>query len=94
MTYNTDGTHLIVGAGNQLLVYNAEDGSLLNRLKGHKETILCVTSLLNGGVASGGADNTVIIWNQKYQGVLKYTHSHAIQFLQQDPMTGISSYSE
>ena len=73
------------------MVYDAQDGSILKRLKGHKDTILCVTALINGGVASGGADNTVIIWNQKYEGVLKYTHSHSIQSLQQDPVTGLYS---
>ncbi len=45
--------------------------------------------MANGGLASGGADKTVIIWNSNYEGVLKYTHHHSIQALEQEPVSGL-----
>lgn len=37
----TDGTQLVAGVGNRVLVYDAVDGDLLHALKGHKvSTIL------------------------------------------------------
>lgn len=35
--------------------------------------------------ASGGADNTVIIWTSKAEGVLKYTHNESILCLAYSP---------
>lgn len=35
--------------------------------------------------ASGGADNTVIIWTNKAEGVLKYTHNESILCLAYSP---------
>lgn len=32
----TDGSQLVAGVGNRVLVYDAVDGDLLNALKGHK----------------------------------------------------------
>lgn len=73
-------------AANQVLVYQVSDGKLLQSLKGHKEPVTAVTALANGGLASGGADKTVIIWSPKFEGVLKYSHSYSIQALEQDPL--------
>lgn len=37
--------------------------------------------------ASGGADNTVIIWTSNAEGILKYTHNDSIQALAYNPVT-------
>ena len=76
-------------AANQVLVYDVDDGKLIQTLKGHKDTVTCVTALVNGGLASGAADKTVIIWSPKFEGVLKYTHSYSIQALEQDPFSQV-----
>ena len=76
-------------AAKEVLVYQVDNGKLLNRLKGHKDTVTSVTALANGGLASGGADKTVIIWSPKFEGVLKYSHSYSIQALEQDALSGI-----
>jgi len=37
--------------------------------------------------ASGGADKTIIIWTDKAQGILKYSHNETIQRLAYNPVT-------
>lgn len=37
--------------------------------------------------ASGGADNTIIIWTSKAEGILKYSHNDSIQKLAYNPVT-------
>lgn len=57
-----------------MLVYDASDGTLVQPLKGHKETVFCVAYALDGKrFASGSADKSVIIWTSKLEGILKYT---------------------
>jgi len=55
-------------------------------LRGHKDLVYTVSYGREGSkFASGGADNTVIIWNSKGEGVLKYTHSESIQVVAHNP---------
>ncbi len=89
MVFSSDEKYLFATAANQVLVYNVEDGKLMQTLKGHKDTVTCVTALVNGGLASGAADKTVIIWSPKFEGVLKYSHSYSIQALEQDPLSQV-----
>ena len=87
ITFAPDGKSLIAAAGNRVLMYATppdEQGFpvLLNSLKGHKDTVFCVAYARDGErFASGGADNCVIIWTSAGAGVLKYSHSDAIQVL-------------
>lgn len=88
IAFKPDGTQLVAGIGNRVLVYDASDGDLLHALKGHKDSIYCVAYSHNGKrFASGGADNTVIIWTSKAEGILKYTHNDSIQSLSYNPLT-------
>ena len=69
-----DGSQIIVAAGQRVLVYDTSDGSLIQPLKGHKDTVYCVNYARDGKrFASGGADKCVIIWTNKLEGILKYT---------------------
>jgi intraflagellar transport protein 122 len=68
-----DGTQLVAAIGNRVVVYDAVDGTVLHQLRGHKDTVHCVAYSRDGKrFASGGADNTVIIWTSKAEGILKY----------------------
>lgn len=88
LCFNPDGSQLVVAAGQRVLVYDTTDGSLIQPLKGHKDTVYCVCYARDGKrFASGGSDKTVIIWNNKLEGVLKYTHGDAIQCLAFNPLT-------
>ncbi|XP_066470268.1 intraflagellar transport protein 122 homolog isoform X1 [Tiliqua scincoides] len=88
LAFKPDGTQLIIAAGNRLLVYDTSDGTLIQPLKGHKETVYCVAYAKDGKrFASGSADKTVIIWTSKLEGILKYTHNDSIQCVSYNPVT-------
>uniref|UniRef100_A0A2K5RZ31 Intraflagellar transport protein 122 homolog n=1 Tax=Cebus imitator TaxID=2715852 RepID=A0A2K5RZ31_CEBIM len=48
IAFKPDGTQLILAAGNRLLVYDTSDGTLLQPLKGHKDTVYCVAYAKDG----------------------------------------------
>lgn len=88
LCFRPDGSHLIVAAGQRVLVYDTSDGSLIQPLKGHKDTVYCVAYARDGKrFASGGADKCVIIWTNKLEGILKYSHNDAIQCLSYNPVS-------
>jgi hypothetical protein len=48
IAFNPDGTQLVTGMGSRVLVYDANDGDLLHSLKGHKDTVYCVSYASDG----------------------------------------------
>uniref|UniRef100_A0A8C3QPV9 Intraflagellar transport protein 122 homolog n=1 Tax=Cyanoderma ruficeps TaxID=181631 RepID=A0A8C3QPV9_9PASS len=48
IAFKPDGTQLIIAAGNRLLVYDTSDGTLIQPLKGHKDTVYCVAYAKDG----------------------------------------------
>uniref|UniRef100_A0A2K6V6F5 Intraflagellar transport protein 122 homolog n=1 Tax=Saimiri boliviensis boliviensis TaxID=39432 RepID=A0A2K6V6F5_SAIBB len=48
IAFKPDGTQLILAAGSRLLVYDTSDGTLLQPLKGHKDTVYCVAYAKDG----------------------------------------------
>lgn len=48
ITFKPDGSQLLVASGTRVLVYNAEDGTLLQPLKAHKDTVYCVDYAKDG----------------------------------------------
>ncbi|KAJ7417861.1 intraflagellar transport protein 122 isoform X1 [Pitangus sulphuratus] len=92
LAFKPDGTQLIVAAGNRLLVYDTSDGTLIQPLKGHKDTVYCVAYAKDGKrFASGSADKSVIIWTSKLEGILKYTWTNDGQYLALGMFNGIVS---
>ncbi|RMB99073.1 hypothetical protein DUI87_24619 [Hirundo rustica rustica] len=92
IAFKPDGTQLIIAAGNRLLVYDTSDGTLIQPLKGHKDTVYCVAYAKDGKrFASGSADKSVIIWTSKLEGILKYTWTNDGQYLALGMFNGIVS---
>lgn len=88
LCFNPDGSQLVVAAGQRVLVYDTSNGSLIQPLKGHKDTVYCICYAKDGKrFASGSADKTVIIWTSTLEGVLKYSHNDAIQCLAYNPIS-------
>lgn len=74
LAFSPDGALLMVAADNKIYVYDITDGSLIQTLKGHKETVLCLAYAHDGKrFASGSADKQVIIWTNKMEGILKFS---------------------
>lgn len=72
--YSPDGSQLVVAAGERLLIYDPNDGSLLNTLKAHKDIVNAVVYSRDGKrFASGAADKMVIVWSPQLEGLLKYS---------------------
>lgn len=71
-----------------MLVYDTTNGTLIQPLRGHKDAVYCVAYAKDGKkFASGSADKSVIIWNSKLEGILKYSHGDAIQCLAYNPLS-------
>lgn len=55
---------------------------------GHKDTVFSVDYSRDGKrFASGSADHSVVIWNNKAEGILKFTHADSIQKVTYNPVT-------
>ncbi|NWZ57644.1 IF122 protein, partial [Haliaeetus albicilla] len=67
-------------------VYDTSDGTLIQPLKGHKDTVYCVAYAKDGKYHFGGLCY-VIIWTSKLEGILKYTHNDSIQCVSYNPLT-------
>ena len=82
VAYKPDGSQLVTGMGNRVLVYGCQDGALLHSLKAHKDAVYAVSWSFEGSrFASGGADKTIIIWTSEAEGILKYNHNESVQCL-------------
>uniref|UniRef100_A0A8C9MAS1 Intraflagellar transport protein 122 homolog n=1 Tax=Panthera tigris altaica TaxID=74533 RepID=A0A8C9MAS1_PANTA len=66
LAFKPDGTQLILAAGNRLLVYDTSDGTLLQPLKGHKDTVYCVAYAKDG------------LWSPEQKSVSKHKSSSKI----------------
>lgn len=72
--FHPEGIQLIVGAYDKVLVYEPNEGTLVETLTGHKDTVYAVAYANDGKkFASGGADKCVIVWTNKLDGMLKYS---------------------
>uniref|UniRef100_A0A5F8H397 Intraflagellar transport protein 122 homolog n=1 Tax=Monodelphis domestica TaxID=13616 RepID=A0A5F8H397_MONDO len=66
LAFKPDGTQLILAAGNRLLVYDTSDGTLIQPLKGHKDTVYCVAYAKDG------------LWSPEQKSVSKHKSSSKI----------------
>ncbi|XP_013114597.2 intraflagellar transport protein 122 homolog [Stomoxys calcitrans] len=86
--YSPDGSQLIVAARERVLVYDPQDGTLLNTLKAHKDVVNCLSYARDGKkFASGAADKTVIVWSPELEGLLKYSHGDSVQCMSFNPIS-------
>ncbi|XP_008412275.1 intraflagellar transport protein 122 homolog isoform X1 [Poecilia reticulata] len=88
LAFKPDGSQIIMAAGQRVLVCDAKDGTIIQPLKGHSDTVYCVAYARDGKrFASGSADKSIIIWTSKLEGILRYTHNDAIQCVAYNPIT-------
>ncbi|KAF8979687.1 WD40-repeat-containing domain protein, partial [Cyathus striatus] len=62
-----DGTTIVSGSDDKTVrVWNSHSGKLLNKLKGHSDSVNSVAISQDGSIiVSGSGDNTVRVWNVK-----------------------------
>ncbi|KAG1660681.1 Intraflagellar transport protein 122 [Nymphon striatum] len=88
LAFSPDGSQLVIAAGNCVHVFDTSNGSHVQALRGHKENVYAVSYSKDGKrFASGSADKIVIIWTNKLEGILKYSHGDAIQCLAYNPIS-------
>ncbi|XP_055378562.1 intraflagellar transport protein 122 homolog [Condylostylus longicornis] len=88
ISFHPEGLQLVVAAGDKVLIYNPNDGTLLETLKAHKDKVYCTSYAKDGKkFATGGADKSVIIWTSKFEGLLKYSHGDTIQCMAFNPVS-------
>lgn len=86
--YSPSGSQLVVAAGSKVNIYDSSDGKELEVLRAHKDTVHCVAYAKDGKkFASGSSDKSVIIWSNKFEGLLKYTHGDGLQCLAFNPIS-------
>lgn len=62
-----------MAANDEVRIYSAKNGLLVQSLKAHKDLVTCVAYARDGKrFATGSADKQVIIWTNKLEGILKY----------------------
>ncbi|KAL7754398.1 hypothetical protein RI367_000379 [Sorochytrium milnesiophthora] len=80
---------LFAAAGSQILLYDTTDASLRQTLKGHKDNVYCLDVASDGQrLVSGGKDKTVIIWNEQFEPILRYSHADSVQTLAINAVSG------
>lgn len=85
---HADGSQLIVGAGNQVLLYEGSSGKIIKSLGGHTGQVFAVAYAPDGKIfASGDREKHVIVWTSEGKGKLKYTHSTSVQCIAFNPVT-------
>lgn len=88
IAFSPNGKLAIAAVGNRVLLYNAEDGSLIESLRGHKDTVNSVDFNFDGSrFASGGSDSVVVLWKSSGEGMLKYNHAGPIQRVKFHPLS-------
>ncbi|OMJ73010.1 hypothetical protein SteCoe_28414 [Stentor coeruleus] len=89
MAFKPDGSEVVIAIGDRVFVYNATTGAQVHNLRAHepgKPVYAVAYSKDSKRFATGGADNVVIIWTSKAEGVVKYQHSTSIQYLSFNPV--------
>lgn len=100
LIYYIDGAEVLVAVADRIFIYNAATGELIKQLRGnpilmaliisplgHRDSVYCLAySKDSQKFASGGADNSVVIWSNVGEGLLKYNHNDKIYSVSFNPV--------
>eukprot|EP01084_Bolivina_argentea_P099701 179190_1 len=82
------GKYLLVGTDSRILVLDSESGELIRTVNGHEGNVYCVAYSPDGlSFASGGSDSNVMLWKRNCDGILRYSHSYPIQYVEYNPVS-------
>ena len=78
---------MLLAVADRVFIYDTQTGQMVKQIRGHRETVYCIAYQKDGQkFATGGADNSVVIWSQNGEGLLKYNHNDKIQCLAFNPV--------
>lgn len=87
VAFRPDGTQCIFAMADLINIYDAVKGSIVKKIRGHKDTVYALAYSKDGQrFASGSKDKTVVIWSSEGDGILKYNHADPIQALCFNPV--------
>uniref|UniRef100_A0A8R1DPN4 Intraflagellar transport protein 122 homolog n=1 Tax=Caenorhabditis japonica TaxID=281687 RepID=A0A8R1DPN4_CAEJA len=90
MAFKPDGSELLIAADCLVYLCDGLSGAHMQSLKGHKDLVYTVAWSHTGELfASGGADKLVILWNEKHEGTLRYSHTDVIQCMMFSPVNQV-----
>ena len=82
-----DGQQVLVAVGDRVFIYNAITGEVIDSKRAHKDVVYALAYSKDGQRwASGGADNSVVVWSAEGVGLLKYAHNAKVQCLCFNPV--------
>ena len=71
-----DGERLVLGAKNELQIYEGENKNITTIPSQQKGRINCLIKLSNGNIASGGQDTTIKIWDMEKKEIISTLTGH------------------
>jgi len=76
-----------VAVADRVFIYDSNSGEMIKQIRGHRDTVYCIAYQKDSQkFATGGADNSVVIWSATGEGLLKYSHNDKIQCLSFNPV--------
>lgn len=88
LCFSPDGRQLLVAANHDIHIFGAADGLLINSLKEHRDVVTSIAYSTDGKrFATASADKLCIIWTNKLEGVLKFSHSDVVRCVVYNPVT-------
>ena len=76
-----------MAVADRVFIYDTATGESVKQIRGHRDTVYCIAYQKDGQkFATGGADNSVVIWSANGEGLLKYSHNDKIQCLSFNPV--------
>lgn len=88
LCFSPDGEQLLIAANHDVNIYSTKNRLLISSLKEHRDVVTSIAYSKDGKrFAASSVDKHVVIWTNKLEAVLKFSHSDIIRCLEYNPIT-------